>query len=301
MFNKGRATLSDTELRGCSPKESHDGSVRAFCPFHGSDKQRSLKVSKGGSFYCFQCKAKGYMDWAYVDPFSFRVKAATKNIQKFKELLQKRELKEIQISDNFLKIHQYMDSDCYIGAICKKTVDYLEERNVSRDDIKKHDMRFSVEGKLSGRVIIPITMNHKAYGWVSRSVSNDPNIRKYLNLPGCPFSRLLFNVDKIPGSRIIICEGVFDAIAAGDDAVATFGKDVSKEQQEMILKFDERIVFFDYDARDTAIQLAKKINGKVAIIEEKNEDPSSLGNKRCREILHKAVSPFSPSLFLVGL
>ena len=39
--------------------------VRALCPFHGSDRQRSLRVQvHSGRFVCFACGAWGYMETA---------------------------------------------------------------------------------------------------------------------------------------------------------------------------------------------------------------------------------------------
>lgn len=57
-------TLSRAELDNCRPTGA--GRVlRAFCPFHGSDKQRSLRVNLDtGHFKCFACDAWGYLDSA---------------------------------------------------------------------------------------------------------------------------------------------------------------------------------------------------------------------------------------------
>jgi DNA primase len=59
-------TLSESELGRLKPIRGEGGRTwRAFCPFHGSDKQRSLRVDRqSGRFQCFACEAWGYMDWA---------------------------------------------------------------------------------------------------------------------------------------------------------------------------------------------------------------------------------------------
>jgi len=60
------ATLSEMELAACRPIQGEGGHVlRAFCPFHGSDHQRSLRVQRAtGSFKCFACGAWGYTEEA---------------------------------------------------------------------------------------------------------------------------------------------------------------------------------------------------------------------------------------------
>jgi hypothetical protein len=56
-------TLTDTDLAACQPIAGEGGHVlRALCPFHGSDHQRSLRVTlASGRFVCFACGAWGYL------------------------------------------------------------------------------------------------------------------------------------------------------------------------------------------------------------------------------------------------
>src|SRR5712691_13487052 len=59
-------TLTEADLAACHPLVAEGGHVvRALCPFHGSDRQRSLRVHvRSGRFVCFACGAWGYMDTA---------------------------------------------------------------------------------------------------------------------------------------------------------------------------------------------------------------------------------------------
>src|SRR5215472_3659870 len=59
-------TLSEADLAACCPIVGEGGHVlRALCPFHGSDRQRSLRVQvHSGRFVCFACGAWGYIDTA---------------------------------------------------------------------------------------------------------------------------------------------------------------------------------------------------------------------------------------------
>src|SRR5712691_12607036 len=56
-------TLSEADLAACKPIAGEGGHVlRALCPFHGSDRQRSLRVQlSSGRFVCFACGAWGYL------------------------------------------------------------------------------------------------------------------------------------------------------------------------------------------------------------------------------------------------
>ena len=59
-------TLTEADLAACRPIVGEGGHVlRALCPFHGSDRQRSLRVQvHSGRFVCFACGAWGYMELA---------------------------------------------------------------------------------------------------------------------------------------------------------------------------------------------------------------------------------------------
>src|SRR5437870_11553376 len=59
-------TMTGAELAACQPIAGEGGHVlRALCPFHGSDRQRSLRVQvHSGRFVCFACGAWGYMETA---------------------------------------------------------------------------------------------------------------------------------------------------------------------------------------------------------------------------------------------
>ena len=61
--NRENLTLTDAELAACQPLAGEGGHVlRARCPFHGSDHQRSLRVTlASGRFVCFACGAWGYL------------------------------------------------------------------------------------------------------------------------------------------------------------------------------------------------------------------------------------------------
>ena len=59
-------TLTEADLAACRPVVAEGGHVvRALCPLHGSDRQRSLRVQvSSGRFVCFACGAWGYLEEA---------------------------------------------------------------------------------------------------------------------------------------------------------------------------------------------------------------------------------------------
>ncbi len=59
-------TLTEAMLSRCRPVRGEGGrTLRAYCPFHGSDQQRSLRVDlASGRFQCFACQTWGYLESA---------------------------------------------------------------------------------------------------------------------------------------------------------------------------------------------------------------------------------------------
>lgn len=62
-------TLTAGELAAARPARGEGGRVlRAFCPFHGSDTQRSLRVDAAtGRFFCFACGVWGFTEAARAE------------------------------------------------------------------------------------------------------------------------------------------------------------------------------------------------------------------------------------------
>src|SRR6478609_761420 len=64
-FSNTNLTLTALQLEACQPIRAGGNNFRAFCPFHGSDHQRSLRVNgDSGHFNCFACGAWGYTEEA---------------------------------------------------------------------------------------------------------------------------------------------------------------------------------------------------------------------------------------------
>ena len=81
---------------------------------------------------------------------------------------------------------------------------------------------------------------------------------------------------------IILCEGVFDAMAFKRNAIPLFGKTVMSKLQKKIIKSRVKIIYLalDNDAIKDAIKISDKFinNGiDVRMIKFKEKDPSEIG------------------------
>lgn len=174
---------------------------------------------------------------------------------------------------------------------------YLISRGLHPSDIEFYSI-VAGTGKFRDRVFVP-TFNAagELVYWVARLFRGD-HPAKYLN-PKIEKTGLLFNAANASGS-VVVCEGVFSAIAAGRTSVATFGKHVSITQLRALaeLPADEFVFAVEADARPTtrevARRLASRVGGeRVRIVHLPiGEDPASLDVVEW-DILRQSAKPLA--------
>lgn len=154
--------------------------------------------------------------------------------------------------------------------------EYLINRGISYDDILRYNIRvrgYNDDRSFCGRVIIPneIIGDQWTDMYVSRTYLGD--IPKYKNPLNSPKNKVVFNLYRQPdySDQIIVCEGCLTAIAAGYDAVATYGKNMSDDQLELIRSKHPKKVYlaYDYDADPDNMIFVDKTQYKVDITIEK--------------------------------
>ena len=167
--------------------------------------------------------------------------------------------------------------------------DYLNRRGVSDFQIKKYDIRYCYEGRYVGRIIVPCYHQGKVVTFVGRDVTGH-SLQKYLNPTANKQGDFLFNYDAVVGDTIVVAEGVFDAIAIGDNAVASFGKSLSQRQLALLGSYSEVVFYWDDDAYEQVERYASQLNGTVKTILHPDElDAGSRSYEENRRIVEEAV------------
>jgi DNA primase len=185
---------------------------------------------------------------------------------------------------------------------------YLAKRGLSWRIIERYRIGFGTEDLAEmtkeerkyyageGRVVIP---DFDDYGdccyWVARTYRGHK--LRYKNPEGTNARTQVFHLSAaIAYTEVVITEGVFSAIAVGDDAVGTYGKNISDAQISMLVraKFDKYVVALDGDARKDAVALAQALTERrcsVSLVEfDYDEDPDSCTDFEQRR---KEALPFS--------
>ena len=169
------------------------------------------------------------------------------------------------------------------SIIAKHSRVYLNNRNVSNGDILRYGIGYCEEGMYSNRVIVP---SYNSYGELNYFVGRDiyEGGFKYKNPP---VSKDVIGFDLFINwnEPIILCEGVFDAIAIKRNAIPLFGKTIPKSLKKKIYekKVKEIYILLDKDAISDAIKITDDLmkNGiNVYFVSLSEEDPSDMGFKK---------------------
>ena len=203
---------------------------------------------------------------------------------------------------------------------------YLKYRKVTLQEIYEHNMGYITSGTITipqVNKVIPIfnsviftTFDEQGSGkavyWNTRSI-NQKAVVKSLNAPNKEGlergkDNCIFNLNHAKHQdKIVICEGVFNALMCGDCGVATFGKAVT-DDQVLLLKqaYQENpslklYVFLDTDAATQGIDLAKRLIAfcpSVYMVSNPYPgDANDIGRAKVAELI-KNAKPFSTATSL---
>jgi len=169
----------------------------------------------------------------------------------------------------------------------------LNRRHISSDDILRYQIGYCETGEYANRIIIP---SHDENGslnyFIARSYFKDTKL-KYKN-PEVSKNIIVFEMFinwDLP--NVIICEGIFDAIAIRRNVIPLLGKSMSNVLYEKIIRKNLNIIIYlDYDAIQDSIKLSEKLYNQginvYLAIPPKNSDPGDLSFEQNLKIINTA-------------
>ena len=166
------------------------------------------------------------------------------------------------------------------GIIQKHSWVYLQNRGITKGDILRYGIGYCEEGLYANRVIIPsYDSGGELNYFVGRSIYKDG--MKYKNPP---VSKDVIGFDLFINwdEPIVLCEGVFDAIAIKRNAIPLFGKTVPKSLMKKIYENCVKSIYIllDRDAMKDSIKMIDDFmkNGiDVYFVNLEEGDPSDVG------------------------
>lgn len=274
-------------------KPSTKGNHAFHCPFCKHHKPKLEIDPKTGFFHCWTCEpaTKGRN-------LTFLLKklgAAREQVEEMRSYFpdgrgeqQEKKYENVQLPSEFVSLVGSRTSLSFRQAKA-----YITRRGLLESDVVKYNIGYCERGKYANSVIVPsYSKTGQLNYFVSRSFEKDP-ARKY-NAPSCNKNELIgfeYYINwKVP---VILCEGIFDAIALKRNAIPLFGKTIPKSLMLKLVENDVKTVYLalDKDALKEALNYSQQLLnlGKdVYLIELQGKDPSDIGFENMTKYLHQA-------------
>lgn len=194
---------------------------------------------------------------------------------------------------------------------------YLASRGVTAEQVIKHGMGYVPKGIVSldnGKILeldshvlfLTYDVEGNPIYWNTRAIKKDAFIKSF-NAPNQKDeygkSTTIFNLNNAKKTgRIIINEGVFNALSCGESGVATFGKQITHEQLMLLkqaVRYDKDMkfyIFLDRDAYDKGDKLGEQLSAftkNVFLVMNPTDDDANDMTKEQVDYLIETALPFN--------
>ena len=295
MINQLLVTLVNSVLG--TGKQTARGNMAYNCPscnHHKPKLEVNFTENKQGHnpWHCWVCGKKGKsislllrIAGASQDKIS-EAKSLSKNVD---DNYIPKSADTIALPDEYISLNDVDNSD----IMGRHAIAYLKRRHVSKHDILKYNIGFCKKGLYKNMIILPTyDVDGRLNYFTARSFEKEPYV-KYRNPQ---VSR-----DIIPNEHmvnwnvpIILCEGLFDALAIKRNAIPLLGKNIQNNLMKKIVTslVDKIYIALDRDAIKQALKFCEKLmaEGKeVYLVDLQDKDPSEMGFENFTKLIQKTV------------
>jgi len=295
MVNQLLVTLVNSVLG--SGKATARNNYAYHCPFchhHKPKLEVNLTENREGKnpWHCWACNVRGTTIYNLfkqlkVEAGKFtELKSLVKTSKSIKET---QVVSSVSLPDEYIGLYNVESGD----ITARHALAYLKKRHISKHDILKYNIGYCKSGLYNNMIIIQTyDKDGRLNYFKARSFEKEPYI-KYRN-PSA--SR-----DIIPNEHlinwnipIVICEGLFDAIAIKRNAIPLLGKNIQSSLMKKIVTslVDKIYIALDRDAMKQALRFCEMLlaEGKeVYLVDLQDKDPSEMGFKNFTKLIQNTV------------
>lgn len=294
MINQVLVTLVDSVIGKGKPTSGANYSYHCpFCNHHKPKLEINFQENQEGinHWHCWVCNKKGKK---LISLFK-AVSAPDHKIQELKSYVkvsfyeEKETVVEILTLPKEYKPLYQADRE---NITTRQALAYLKKRGITEIDIKRYNIGYCETGRYKEMIIIP-SYDHS--GLLNYFIARNfgPSDLKYKNPK---ISKNIIPLELLINwnSPLVICEGMFDAIAIKRNAIPLLGKTISEKLMKKIVSSEVKQVFIalDNDALKQALNHCETFlnHGKeVFFIDLEQKDPSEIGFVEFTKLLHRST------------
>ena len=295
MVNQLLVTLVNSVLG--SGKATARNNYAYHCPFCNHHKPKlevNLTENREGKnpWHCWACDVRGTTIYNLFKQLKTDVSKFTELkslVKTSKSIKETQVISSVTLPTEYISLNNVDTSD----IMARHALAYLKNRHVSKYDIIKYNIGYCKEGLYKNMIILPTyDKDGNINYYTARSFEKEPYV-KYRN-PSA--SR-----DVIPNEHlinwnvpVILCEGLFDAMAIKRNAIPLLGKNIQSSLMKKIVTsvVDKIYIALDRDAIKQALKFCEKLmaEGKeVYLVDLQDKDPSEMGFENFTRLIQKTV------------
>jgi len=298
MYETGLLLSSLRQVLGNYIVKKHNN-VAFSCPFCNHHKMKLTVDLVTQKWHCWVCDAKGRKLLHLLK----KINTSNNIIRQVLEYVNEHDTRDIKVVSDTILLPKCFKPlwKQYKDTTYRHAIKYITGRNIHINDIIRYGIGYCSSGKYQNRIIIPsYDANNRLNYFIARDIFPNSKL-KYKN-PSVPKDTVIFELFINWKQPIILCEGVFDAIAIRRNAIPLLGKFPSKTLIQRIIenKVTQVYIALDKDAKTDSIKLSKYLMDygiKTYRMSFQDNDPSELGFNKFWDILNNTTEySFSQSI-----
>lgn len=275
-------------------KYASNGELRICCPWCQENKYKLYINDDSKFFHCFRCGVtngnKDVFDFIATTEGLNRGQAILRTIREYADLapdwetlIETAKNSPVYVEEDYPNPFRIQKLAGIPGDLLESSAgdqgpfwEYLTQRGLSPKEIRALKVRYVADekygfyddqgryrGDLGRRFLIPVYGgDNELVSWVARTI--EPGVEpKYFNAPDSDAAKTFWPIAKPNSKSAVVVEGIFDALAVrrlGLNAYASLGKNLSREQIELLKKWDVEEVVLFWDKKDALKDMMKAVN-----------------------------------------
>ena len=262
-----------------------------FCNHHKPKLEINFRTNEKGQnpWECWVCQTKGRTIKSLLYQLKIPRDQASEVVRYVSEGTETeyREIAAVQLPKEFKTLYNASAT----SIIANKIKKYLYERGFSNNDFIKYNVGYCTAGEYGGRIIIPSYSESNILNYfIART--HEGSYHKYRN-PEVSKDIIFFENLINWNQPIILCEGVFDAIAIKRNAIPILGKTLSNTLIKKIISSNNKDIYIalDTDASTKALEISEhllSLGKRVFLVKLTDKDPSEMGFEQFTKLVQTA-------------